>query len=68
MKAFFENGGGICYIVSVWNYAGEANLIVEKTALLNGLNALENEGIPSILVIPDAVYWESLDRMFISKC
>lgn len=55
VKAFFDNGGGICYIVSVGNYAGQSSLTIEKTALLAGLSALESVVIPSILAIPDAV-------------
>jgi len=55
VKAFFENGGGTCYIVSVGNYTGEASLIIEKSALLGGLTALDHENTPLILVIPDAV-------------
>jgi phage tail sheath protein FI len=55
VKAFFENGGGTCYVVSVGNYAGVPSLIVEKSAILSGITALGNENESSILAIPDAV-------------
>ncbi len=59
VKAFFENGGRTCYIVSVGNYGGNGNLIIEKSALISGISNLENETEPSILVIPDAVILSS---------
>lgn len=55
VKAYFENGGSTCVIVSVGNYAGQANLIINKSDLLRGLTALANETESSILAIPDAV-------------
>ena len=57
--AFFENGGSSCYIVSVGDYAGQANITIDKAELLAGLTALENEVEPSILAIPDAVLLEA---------
>jgi phage tail sheath protein FI len=58
MLLFFQNGGGPCYIVSVGSYADGP---VDPGALGNlpdgtgGLDLLEKEQEPTMVVIPDAV-------------
>lgn len=55
LQAYFANGGGPCYIVSVgtYNYA-LANPAI-KTALEGGIDAIETEDEVTLIVIPDAV-------------
>lgn len=51
MQLYFANGGGPCYIVSVGDYSGS----VTQAELVDGLNALESEDEPSLLIFPDGV-------------
>jgi phage tail sheath protein FI len=53
MALFFANGGGACYVVSVGSY-GDAPISVG--ALRNGIDLLEEEQEPTIVVIPDAAH------------
>jgi phage tail sheath protein FI len=64
MKLFFQNNGGPCYVVSVGSYATtESNgkeeptegVTIAKEALKKGVDALENELEPTMVVIPEAV-------------
>lgn len=57
VKMFFDNGGGQCYIISVGNYQANAINLGNTTTkgLLDGLNALELEDEPTLIVIPEAV-------------
>ncbi len=52
MQLFFANGGGDCYIVSVGPYSSSG---VSKTELSKGLEKLEKEDEPTLIVFPDAV-------------
>ena len=60
IRMFFANGGGECYIVSVGNYDDG----VTFDALSNGLNTLEKEDHPTILVCPDAMLIEKADQAY----
>ncbi len=53
LRFFFMNGGGSCYIVSVGNYDYSSG--VEKSKLEQGIEPLEKEQEPTMLVVPDAV-------------
>ncbi len=53
LQAFFVNGGGPCYIVSVGDYAGRA---VAKEALLGGLSAVEKVNEVTLLVFSDGIH------------
>jgi phage tail sheath protein FI len=55
VRMFYANGGGDCFIVSVGAYNASASE-VDKQDLLNGLEALEKEDLPTILVIPETVH------------
>jgi uncharacterized protein len=61
IKAFFDNGGGKCYIVSAGTYAATPGLTGAGTdpgtkfGLRDGLDAVANEDEPTLLVIPEAV-------------
>lgn len=52
MVAFFANGGGTCYVVSVGRHEEQQ---LTRAALSTGIAALENEDEPTMVVIPDAV-------------
>lgn len=54
MKLFFANGGSVCYIVSVGDY----NDPVTQRRLAEGIQSLEKEQEPTMLVVPDAVLLE----------
>jgi uncharacterized protein len=55
MQHFFQNNGGPCYIVSVGGYGGADGPLIDKSKLIAGITALENEREPTMLVLPDAV-------------
>ncbi|MFM9969257.1 MAG: phage tail sheath family protein, partial [Burkholderiales bacterium] len=53
MLHFYQNGGGPCYIVSVGNYEKDGE--IDKEKLEKGINELEKEQEPTMLVVPEAV-------------
>ncbi|KQS93190.1 phage tail sheath C-terminal domain-containing protein [Chryseobacterium sp. Leaf394] len=65
LKLFYENGGSICYIVSVGKYKNGAtvNTIAESDFYGNspkkGIQLLENFDEPTLILFPDAVNVES---------
>ncbi len=58
IELFYENGGGRCYIVSVGDYS--ENIDVLK--LIGGLKVLEEWDDPTLLVFPDGVALQHLDK------
>jgi hypothetical protein len=82
MKMFFDNGGGKCYVVSVGPYVtpavvdneGDASSDVTKAyGLLDGINALQDEDEPTLLVVPEAVnlastQYQSLMQAMLMQC
>jgi uncharacterized protein len=50
MRLFFDNGGGVCYIVSVGLYSTP----VSPQPLMNGIDVLKKYDEPTILLFPDA--------------
>ncbi|WPR75118.1 phage tail sheath C-terminal domain-containing protein [Algoriphagus sp. NG3] len=62
---YFNNGGGPCYIVSVGDMVpgpDPAPASIVPTALIAGINALEEEDEPTLLVVPEAVILSTIDR------
>lgn len=55
MLHFFQNGGGPCYIVSVGSYKADAGVNIEPDKLEAGINELEKEQEPTMVVMPEAV-------------
>ena len=53
---YFLNGGGPCYIISV----GHHDEVPDATTLIAGVNGLDNEAEPSLVLVPDAVSLDSL--------
>lgn len=54
LKMFYANGGGACHILSVGIY--NSGNEVKKDDLMKGLDALEAEDEPTLIVLPEAVY------------
>ncbi|WP_439488106.1 phage tail sheath C-terminal domain-containing protein [Algoriphagus sp.] len=67
---YFNNGGGPCYIVSVGDMVpgpDPAPASIVPTALIAGINALEEEDEPTLLVVPEAVILSTIDRKTIHE-
>lgn len=55
LQMYFANGGGPCYIVSVNHYKTGTNVnIVDLDELVAGLDLLEKEDEPTLIVYPEA--------------
>ena len=54
MRLFYDNGGGICYVVSVDNYTKTPEIGDDTKGILGGLKALEKYDEPTLIVSPDA--------------
>jgi hypothetical protein len=70
MKMFFDNGGGKCYIVSVGPYkdapaidneGDESDDPTTAYGLLDGINAIQDEDEPTLLVVPEAINLSSVE-------
>ena len=55
LKAYYDNGGGQCYIVSVGSYTNAVAIGDATKDLTGGLAAVALEDEPTLLVIPEAV-------------
>ncbi len=69
IKLFFANGGSDCYLVSVGDY----NDAITQSRLAEGIQTLDKEREPTILVIPDAVLLEqqecyALQQTMLAHC
>ncbi len=51
LKMYFDNGGGPCYVVSIGNYAAAP----QQADFKAGLEALEKEDEPTLILLTDAV-------------
>jgi phage tail sheath protein FI len=51
LRMFYANGGGNCYIVSIGSYSDT----IQKTGFETGIDQIENEDEPTMLLFPDAV-------------
>ncbi len=56
-QMFFDNGGGICYVISVGSTTGEAGApaTVTYSDLDDAIELLKKEEEPTLIVFPDAV-------------
>ncbi len=57
LRMFYANGGGNCYIVSVGSYS----VTIQKPAFETGIDKIESEDEPTILLFPDAVNLDAAD-------
>lgn len=55
LRMFYANGGGKCYIISIGGYDSTKS----SSHFTNGLNALQKEDEPTIIVAPDATLLSS---------
>ncbi|HET7535755.1 MAG TPA: phage tail sheath C-terminal domain-containing protein, partial [Candidatus Didemnitutus sp.] len=73
IKLFYQNGGTTCFVVSVGDYGAPRGQIkapadplvnpnVEADKLTKGVDALEREDEPTMIVIPDATLLEAEDH------
>ncbi|GAB2765130.1 hypothetical protein GCM10027275_03020 [Rhabdobacter roseus] len=53
LRLYFRNGGGKCYIVSTGTYAADG--AVSDAPMQAGIDELEREDEPTLMVLPDAV-------------
>ncbi|GAA5084467.1 hypothetical protein GCM10023210_04320 [Chryseobacterium ginsengisoli] len=76
MQMYFANGGGPCYIVSVGDLVKGYPSSVDPDDLEDGLNTLEREDEPTLIVFPDAealgngayrLYEKALDQAELMK-
>jgi phage tail sheath protein FI len=71
MKMFFDNGGGQCYVVSIGTYAD--GFSDAEQLLTQGLETLELEDEPTLLVIPEMVRlpaagYRNLAQAMLAQC
>lgn len=59
LQMFYANGGGDCFIVSVGK--NSSGVDIKKDDFIKGINALEKEDDPTILLFPDAVTLSDTD-------
>ncbi|MEI9921431.1 MAG: phage tail sheath C-terminal domain-containing protein [Bacteroidota bacterium] len=59
VRLFYDNGGGICYIVSVGDYTAAPSLGNNTSGILGGLKILEKYDEPTLITSPDAVNLDS---------
>lgn len=70
IKLFYANGGGTCYVVSVGSYGPPTgqfadpftpivNPNIDPQKLKDGIDAIEQEDDPTMIVVPDAVLLEN---------
>lgn len=62
---YFNNGGGPCYIVPVGGFVAGPNPApssIDPGELIAGINALEEDDEPTLLVVPEAVILSPTDR------
>lgn len=55
LKFFYENGGGVCYVMSVGGYDYSQSAITDTTDFTNAITSLAKESDPTMLLIPDLV-------------
>lgn len=79
VRIYFENGGGLCYIVSVDTFSNPQQVLLRgkygsgQYGLLDGLNKLADVQDITLIVIPEAVKLEAQDysvlvRAVLSQC
>ncbi len=63
IRMYFANGGGRCYVVSVGSYSSSpSSSSIDPDDLEKGIDALEAEDEPTILVVPETVVLSDSDR------
>ncbi len=55
LKFFYENGGGVCFVMSIGGYDFTQSAITDTTDFNTAITALTRETEPTMLLIPDLV-------------
>ncbi|HEX7645086.1 MAG TPA: phage tail sheath C-terminal domain-containing protein [Burkholderiaceae bacterium] len=63
MLLFFQNGGGACYVVSVGTYSDD----VDPDKLTAGVDLLQKEQEPTMVVIPDTMVLKQTDAIKVQQ-
>jgi phage tail sheath protein FI len=63
MLLFFQNGGGPCYIVSVGSYGDD----IDPEKLSKGIDLLQKEQEPTMVVIPETVRIKEADAISVQQ-
>jgi uncharacterized protein len=63
VKAFFDNGGGQCYITAVALHSAA----IDDVDLVNGLNAVALEDEPTLLVVPEMSKLSATDYPIVAQ-
>jgi phage tail sheath protein FI len=63
MLLFFQNGGGACYILSIGTYGDD----VDPDKLSAGIDLLQKEQEPTMIVIPDAMVLKQSDAIKVQQ-
>ena len=60
LEMFFANGGGDCYIIRVGGY-GDG---ISNSEMQDGLNLLEKEDVPTLILFPDAASPKNINEPY----
>lgn len=71
MQLFFDNGGGVCYVMSVGDYTSP--IVAKNLWNADIASALEHEQEPTLIVIPEATQvgldgWRSISQGALAHC
>ena len=69
LQMYFGNGGGPCYVISVGNYVDPdpSSSDIDETELANGVDACEEIGEITLLVVPEAMLLDANGRQTINN-
>ncbi|KGN77417.1 hypothetical protein HW49_10365 [Porphyromonadaceae bacterium COT-184 OH4590] len=63
VRLFFDNGGGVCYIVSIGNYTGTEDNTPNAERFTDALKEVESIDEVTLLLMPDASTLLSADKL-----
>jgi phage tail sheath protein FI len=69
LQMYFDNGGGPCYVVSVGTYVetGPTTGDIVVDDLVSGIQILEEEDEPTLLLVPEAIHLSPTNRLTINN-
>ena len=67
LKLFFDNGGSDCYIISIGQYGSNLDeLEISPDVFKRGIDLLEGEEMPTMLLMPDSLLLNEEDSSYYS--
>ncbi len=67
LKLFYDNGGADCYIISIGQYGTNPDgLEITPDAFKKGIDLLEGEEVPTMLLMPDSLLLDEEDSSYYS--